>query len=33
MPPSGKCLHHIALTAAMVDKFVVKHKTRAKNYL
>jgi hypothetical protein len=30
MPPSGDCLRHIVSEAAMVDKFVVKHKTLTK---
>jgi hypothetical protein len=31
MPPSGKCLHHIAAAAAMVYDFGRKHKTPTKN--
>jgi hypothetical protein len=31
MPPSGKCLRRIAPVAAMVDKFVAKHKTLPKH--
>jgi hypothetical protein len=31
MLPSGKGLHHIAPAAAMVDKFVAKHKMLAKH--
>ena len=33
MPPLGKCLHRIAAAAAMVNNFVVKHKTLTKTYL
>jgi len=33
MSPSGEeCSHHIAVAAAMVDKFGRKHKTLTKNY-
>jgi hypothetical protein len=32
MPPSGKCLCHIAAAAAMVNYFGQKHKTLPKNY-
>jgi hypothetical protein len=32
MPPSCECLLRIALAAAIVDKFVAKHKTITKTY-
>jgi len=32
MPPLGKCLHCIAVAAAMVGNFGQKHKTLSKNY-
>jgi hypothetical protein len=32
MPPSGKCLRHIAPLAAMVDDFGGKHKTPTTNF-
>jgi hypothetical protein len=33
MPPSGKCLRHIAPAAAMVDKFVETTKNTNKTQL